>query len=220
MSRPLRHTPFDVNGRAQPKAAAHPTPDELCDAAKHLSTDDLVAFVRALVQERTPAAFASSPLLWESVRKWLAARHAVHPREVGMSGSAQLGYSIVATKDWAKFDPVGSDLDLFVVSGPLFEKIEREARRLAASPAGAGRYVEQVKTITRTLSRGWIDVKHVPADHDQYSASANLMNDASIIIDRLENHGYKLKPSSFRVYADWFALGCWTRDSYSQLSRR
>ena len=51
-------------------------------------------FVRAYLQERTPAAFAPRPMLWEAVREWIAQRLKVHAREVGLSGSAQSGFSV------------------------------------------------------------------------------------------------------------------------------
>lgn len=218
MAVPLRHTPFELNPHARLPAAPHLTPAELTDGIRRLNQSDLVSFVRAYVQERTPAAFSGTPLLWESVRVWLSSRCGVHPREIGLSGSSQVGFSIVKAKNWAPFNPRGSDLDLFLVNPSRYEAVETEARRFVATNASNQRYLDQVRTTERQLHRGWIDVKHIPADHDRYPKVANMKNDASILIDRLKLHSYDLKPSSFRIYSSWQALSDWTSLSYEHLS--
>ena len=217
MAAPLRHTRFELNPHATLPAAPHLTPAELTDGIRRLSQSDLVSFVRAYVQERTPAAFSGKPLLWESARVWLSDRCGVHPREIGLSGSAQLGYSIVKAKNWTPFNPRQSDLDLFVVSPSQYEVVAAEARRFVAMNESNPRYVNQVRTTENLLRRCWVDVKHIPADHDRYPKAANLKNDASILIDRLKLHDFDLKPSSFRIYSSWQALSVWTRLSYRHL---
>lgn len=216
----LRQQPFDVGGDAHLPAASHLNPEELTHGIRNLTSDELVNFVRAYVQERTPAAFSEMPLLWEAVRVWLASRCGVHPREIGLSGSSQLGYSIVESKSWAPFDRKKSDLDLFFVSSAQYAKVEAEARRFVATNTDSPRYRDQAQTIGRLLQRGWVDVKHIPANHDLYPTVATLLNDASILIDRLKNHGFDLRPSSFRAYPSWLALSQWTKLSYKTLVGR
>lgn len=214
----IRHTPFPFAKESSVPAAAHLTPQQLAQAIRLLRRSDLTPFVRAYVQERTPAAFAGNPLLWESLRGWLGARCGVHAREIGLSGSAQVGFSIVPNRNWAAFDPSGSDLDLFVVNETVYTAVESEARRFTAINAASTLFAPQVKTVESLLRKRWLDVKHVPADHDRYPRIAGLKNDASIVIDRLKLHGFSLKPSSFRVYPGWDALGVWTELSYRHLS--
>ena len=217
MTAPLRHTPFQLVPHEPLPAAPHLTPAELTNGIRRLSQSHLTSFIRAYVQERTPAAFSGTPLLWESVRVWLSNRCGVHPREIGLSGSAQLGYSIVKAKKWAPFNPALSDLDLFVVNANRYETVAAEARRFVAMYASSERYAAQVRTTENLLSRGWVDVKHIPADYDRYPKVSNLKNEASILIDRLKLHDFDLKPSSFRIYSDWNALGTWTNLSYRHL---
>lgn len=175
-------------------------------------------FVRAYLQERTPAAFAPQPMLWEAIREWIAQRLKVHAREVGLSGSAQSGFSVKKSKPGAPFDPQGSDLDLFVVNPTYFSAIEIEARNFAARNISGAIYKDQVTTVSRQLGFGFVDLNQIPASHEQYPKVATARNDVSILVDRLRLHNFMLKPSHLRIYRDWAALGDWVRRSYSTVN--
>ncbi len=87
---------------------------------RRLPAHERVAMVRTWVQERRPAAFGSAPYLWEAVREWISERHGVSPRQVGLAGSAQIGFSTHPDKALAPFHPERSDLDLYIVSNALY----------------------------------------------------------------------------------------------------
>jgi hypothetical protein len=164
------------------------------------------------MQERNPAAFSSNPYLWESAREWLAKRAGVSPREIGLAGSAQLGFSTNPKKALSPFDPNGSDLDLFVISQDIFSVVEREARMFVARQFSAPKsdFLEQASTTERVLKRGYVDLQQIPAIHERYPKVASLRNDTSILLDKLALSGFKLKASHFRVYRDWQAKSSWT----------
>ena len=52
-----------------------------------------MAVVRTWMQDRSPAAFSMLPYLWEAARDWLSKRFGISPRQIGLAGSAQLGFS-------------------------------------------------------------------------------------------------------------------------------
>lgn len=212
----IRHQPFAYYKTSKGVTDPQVTHDEFQTELLNLGKADLVMFVRAYVQERTPAAFASDPMLWEAVREWFAIRLGVHPREIGLSGSAQSGFSLKAAKRGAPFDPNSSDLDLFVVSEGYLTRLDRELRLFVSSNSSSS-YAAQATTVERQLDRGYVDLNQVPANHDKYPVLAAARNDVSIIIDRLRLHRFDLKPSHLRVYKDWRSLGEWVRRSYAAL---
>lgn len=180
---------------------------------------DLVMFVRSYIQERTPAAFSSRPLLWESIREWFSNRCGVHPREVGLSGSAQTGFAFNSNRLGAPFCPKSSDLDLFIVNNDLFCCIKIESRRFCSSRSD--KYAAQIDTIDNQIRRNMhLDLLHIPPNHDKYPTIARIKNDMSILIDRLKVHDFHLKPSHLRVYKDWECLSRWVKRSYSKKVKR
>jgi hypothetical protein len=210
-SRPERHTPFKFSQSCAPTPSGL-SPLQFVQELSRVPATDVSYVVRTWMQERSPAAFASTPYLWESAREWLAKRMGVSPREIGLAGSAQLGFSTNPKKALSPFNPNGSDLDLFVVSRDLFEVIEREARMFVARQQSAAKsdFLEQAATTERVLERGYVDLQQIPAKHERYPKVASLRNDTSILLDKLSLSGYKLKASHFRVYRDWQAKSSWT----------
>jgi hypothetical protein len=179
---------------------------------KDIPSAERMAMVRSYIQDRSPAAFSSAPYLWEAVREWIAKRHLISPRQIGLAGSAQIGFSTNPKKAFAPFNKNGSDLDLYIVSEHLFTKMEREALLFVSRQSAVAKsdFKDQAETTTRTLRRGYIDLQFIPAIHERYPVCANLLNDTSIVIDKLKLSGYNLKRSHFRVYKNWESKATWT----------
>lgn len=212
----IRQQPFVYYKTSKGVTDPQVSHDDLRAELLSIGQDGLVMFIRAYVQERTPAAFAADPMLWEAVREWFAKRLGAHPREVGLSGSAQSGFSLKADKRGAPFDPNSSDLDFFVVSESYFTKLDRELR-LFITCNSTTIYAPQAATVERQLGMGYVDLNQIPAIHDKYPVLAAARNDVSIIIDRLRLHKFNLKVSHLRAYQDWQSLGKWVQRSYSKL---
>jgi hypothetical protein len=210
-TRPERLTPFSFTTSCAPTPPGLP-PRSFVEELKRVPRAEQLGVVRTWMQDRHPAAFASCPYLWESARDWLARRSSVSPHEIGLAGSAQLGFSTNPKKAFAPFDKDSSDLDIFVVSPALFVRVESEARIFVARQLGASKtdYLAQAQTTDRTLQRGYVDLYHVPANHDRYPTIASLKNDTSILIDKLKLSSFRLKQSHIRVYRDWKAKAAWT----------
>lgn len=185
---------------------------EFVTELNRVSHSERMAVVRTWMQDRSPAAFSTLPYLWEATRDWLAKRCEVSPCQIGLAGSAQLGFSTNPRKAFAPFDRTFSDLDLYLVSDALFRILQKEAdlfvvRQLSAEKSD---FLEQAKTTERTLQRGYIDLKQIPAFHERYPRASRMKNDTSILMDKLKLSGFTLKSSHFRVYRDWNALATWT----------
>lgn len=204
-----RSTPFSFSGSAVPLSSKL-SPKVFFDELNKLPKNERVSFVRLCVQERNPEGFAKHPLLWEAVREWISARHGVSPRQIGLAGSAQLGFSTNPSKNWADFDPQNSDLDIFIVNRELFEKVAREARMFVSAALATNTYASQAETTQTVLRRGYINLKLIPANPDKYRICSTLLNDASIVIAKLRLHGFNLRPSDFRIYDDWHSLANWS----------
>jgi len=217
MATSIRQQPFEYYKACKGVTDPQVTHNELQTELRSLDRTALIMFVRAYVQERTPAAFASEPMLWEAVREWFAGRLQVHPREIGLSGSAQSGFSLKVAKRGVPFDPNSSDLDLFVVSENYFSSLDRELRLFISSNSSDTSYTSQAATVEKQLHMGYVDLNQVPANHDKYPILAAARNDVSIIISRLQLHNFNLKPSHLRVYRNWGSLSAWVRRSYSNL---
>lgn len=217
MAPTLRGSPFVYCRNTKQVSDPQVSYAEFLSELTPLTTAERVMYVRTYVQERTPAAFSSQPMLWEAVREWVASRLKVHPREFGLSGSAQSGFSLNKLKSGAPFSPLGSDLDMFVVNKDCFSIVEAEARMFSVRNANSGIFTAQAETVSRQTQMGYLDLNQVPANHGLYPRISAARNDASIVIDRLRLHGFELKPSHFRVYRDWGELSNWVRRSYSSL---
>jgi hypothetical protein len=63
------------------------------------------------------------------LKQRIAAKFVIHHIEVFVVGSAKLGFSIAPTKRWRQFNDT-SDLDVAIVSRPLYEQVWREVSNL------------------------------------------------------------------------------------------
>lgn len=204
-----RSTPFIYSESTFPLSPKL-TPQVFLEHLRKLPKKERMSFIRLCVQERNPEGFAKHPLLWEAVREWISLRHELSPRQIGLAGSAQLGFSTSPLKNWSRFDPNNSDLDIFIVNKELFEKVANEARVFVATSLASNVYIPQAQTTQTTLRRGYVNLKQIPAAWDKYRHCATLLNDASIIIDKLQLHDFHLRPSDFRIYDDWHSLAKWS----------
>lgn len=188
-------------------------PDDFAAEIKRVPVAERMAMIRSWVQERSPAAFSGSPYLWEAVREWIAGRHGLSASQIGLAGSAQLGFSTNPRKVLAPFDGNGSDLDLYIVSDSLFFDLKSEADIFISRQKSARRsdFMAQANAMEKSLGRGYLDLRNITANHERYPRSASLKNDASIVIDKLRLSGFNLKPSHFRVYRDWKSKESWTK---------
>lgn len=207
----LRQSKFELH-QAERSISGLPVDSEtFANALCAVSIDRIDYLVQSYVRDRTPSAFEKTPMLWGALRAWLTQRVSkqcqvvVSPWEWGLNGSANLGFSAAPRKFGTKFG-CHSDLDFFLVNTELHEKITREARLFSASDSEPDRYRDARNTVNTQLNRGlFLDTKQIPAT-DKFPTNAILLNEISIVVDKLHTEGYLVKNSFVRVYKNWNGL--------------
>ena len=218
----LRHSKFDLNSNER-SFPSIPTDAESFKKVLLAVDKERISFVvQAYFRDRTPAAFSTNPMLWQALRNWLSSRIssiggiAVSPWEWGLTGSATIGFSASPNKFGIPFGE-HSDIDLFVVNGELFNAIFEEAKKFSIAADNQSRYLAARDTLAGQLRRGFlIDTKHIPSV-DAYRISSIVHNEISIIVDKLNIEGYRVKRSHVRAYRDWAALATQLKLNLSQL---
>lgn len=220
----LRHSKFDLNP-SERTFPSIPTDAETFKKVLLTVDQDRISFVvQAYFRDRTPAAFSGNPMLWQALRNWLSSRISsiggitVSPWEWGLTGSATIGFSASPNKYGIPFGE-HSDLDLFVVNGELFDAICAEAKKFSIATDNQNRYGGARETLVGQLKRGLlIDTKHIPSV-DAYKVNSIIHNEVSIIVDKLNVEGYRVKRSHVRAYRDWVALAAQLKLNLSQLRK-
>lgn len=211
-----RHSKFELHASERQITGISTNAQVFGKALMDASSDHVDYLVQAYVRDRTPAAFEKTPMLWGAVRSWLTTRVkkqcqiTLSPWEWGLNGSATLGFSASPDKFGVAFG-AHSDLDFFVVNFELHEKVSREARQFAISTIDLEKYKNARETVDRQLNRGlFLDTKQIPAS-EKFPINSILLNEISIVVDKLNLEGYPVKRSFVRVYQNWDGLAAQLR---------
>jgi hypothetical protein len=206
-----RHSKFELHPSERLISGIPADADAFAKALIAVSTDRVDYLVQAYVRDRTPSAFEQTPMLWGALRAWLTKRVnsqcqvSISPWEWGLNGSANLGFSASPDKFGTRFG-AHSDLDFFVVNAELYDKVVREARLFSVSNFEAQRYRNARETVNRQLNRGlFLDTKQIPAS-EKFPINATLLNEVSIVVDKLHIESYPVERSFVRVYKNWNGL--------------
>lgn len=119
-----------------------------------------IALARLWLSEGIPYAFKDCPGVYEEMRSWTGSRLSINPKEISISGSARLGQSLAPQKLGKKFDEK-SDLDIFIVSHDLFERLKEDYNKRAydfESGALEDKKIYIGKTISIKVKKIYIEV--------------------------------------------------------------
>ena len=175
-----------------------------------------IALAQLWMTEGIPFAFVECPVLYDSVRLWLGKRLNVHAKEISITGSGRTGESLNPQRTGKPFD-AKSDLDLFVVSGKLFNLFRDEFSRWAEDyergvvwprHEGEEKYWKDHKARgPKVIQKGFIDAKMIPT-WKRYQMSQRTANCMWQLVEKLKLTGKGPKPlrASVRIYADWDSL--------------
>ena len=205
-------TPFSVLPSMETFTEAHPSGADVLAIAHEGGPDACEALVRTWITEGIPTAFAECPAVYDSMRVWLADKLSIHPKQIGLTGSARFGSSFVAYKAGRSFGPC-SDLDFFVVSETLFTAYcddfccwRTDYRSGRATPRTAERryWKENVKRVPKNINRRFIDVKMIPA-RPQYQTAQRTLDLMSSLVMKLRATPRSPSPpkASVRCYENW-----------------
>ena len=192
----------------------YPKPQELLDAAHGGGESARLALARLWLSEGIPYAFRASPAVYESVRFWLSTRlEDVHAKEISVTGSARLGGSLAPQKLGKPFDE-NSDLDIFIVSNPLFQKLKNDFC-LWASDFGSGMIKARGECEqklwnhnkargAKLIDRGFMDSWLIP-NYPNYPTAKKMNNTMWRLVEMLKvtHNAPKPKKASVRCYSSW-----------------
>ena len=162
---------FAIGPQLAKLTGAYPRPQDVLEAAA-VGQREKAILARLWISEGIPFAFRRCPGLYEEVRDSLAKRLELDAKQISVVGSGRLGYSL-APKKWGEpYRAMSSDLDLFAVSGGLFERLREDFERWHDDYAGGEtqpstdkeRYYWNVnrKETPDRIRKGFIDSIRVP----------------------------------------------------------
>lgn len=184
------------------------------DPEFRMTPDDSLRFVSVWLCEGIPFAFQSHPAAFGAVCEWLSGRMHISFRDIGLTGSARLGYSLNPRKFGAQYTEETSDIDLFVVNQRWFENLSQEAcafvedlRSGSVAPSNEAQrryWPDNASTVVSNIKNGFIDSWKVPT-LDRYEAFCDIGQAAYGFHLNLEKWiGRKfIKRTKIRVYTDW-----------------
>jgi len=191
-------------------------PKEAFEKAKSVfPTDaDISRFIKLWIFEGIPYAFEARPILYELLREFLAKNLATESRNISITGSGRLGFSVAPKKYLRDFQDGESDIDIFAISESYFMNLEASAQKWCedykqgrVQPPNSiyeGYWDNNLREIPGCLRRGFIDPNRVPP-WPEYEPFGNCLNLAQSIRNRLAEvpNAPKFKKSSIRIYKDW-----------------
>lgn len=192
---------------------SYPDAKKLLAAAANGGEHSKRAIARLWLSEGIPFAFKANPALYESVRDWLATRIEVDPKEINLTGSARIGQSLAPSKIGTSFGE-HSDLDIFIVSNPLFDRMKAdfnlwsyhfEVGEVKARNESERRYwVSNNQRGPSSIQRGFLDSKLVPNFKD-YKTIQNTADTMWLLKKKLDitDGAPTIKSASVRCYKDW-----------------
>lgn len=83
-------------------------------------------FIRRWIIDGNPKLFESEPMVYEEIRRKIGTDFNTCPTNVGIVGSAKLGFSLTPRKNLSLFDNRTSDIDMFVVDENFFVNMCRD----------------------------------------------------------------------------------------------
>lgn len=179
-----------------------------------ITISEMRRFVRIILSEGTPFAFAKCPMAFEFGRERAAFKIGIDAKQMSMTGSGRLGYSLSPHKFGRVYDPTASDIDLFVIDHDTFSAAAQEYRdfidqfeagRLTPRHAREETYWTQAKSfVPSNIKKGFIDQKYIPT-FDRFPMSQRLGEaNFSFLANVNSVAGARIvKATSLRVYRSW-----------------
>lgn len=137
-----------------------PNSAEICD------------FINLYIFSHIPYFIHTMPIAYQRAIEIFAKRLEVNSNEIYLTGSAKLGFSLTPESEkWLrKYDAEKSDLDFFIVSRSLFNRLSKDLDTWAThAPEKAEESIQRKKT------RGFIDVWKIPNKENYQTVSRCML---------------------------------------------
>ena len=205
--------PFKIPESLESLIDPYPQPKILLDAVHSCDEWARVALAQLWLSEGVPEAFGNCPAIYEAVRCWLSDRLGIHAKKISLVGSARLGYSLAPKKFGVLFHSK-SDLDLFIVSTNLFERLKEDFHRWSSDfESGEIKplHTDEKKwwpanydLVPKNIQRGFIDTRKIP-NYEAYPVAQQVNETMSELVKKLKATPNAPKPNkaSVRCYSSW-----------------
>jgi len=208
--------PFRISEVCFDLVDTYPNSENLLAVALAMNRAERECVLRLWVTEGIPFGFREAPIVYETVRGWLAGRLGVNPKEITLIGSARLGYSLVKAPNYGRQFGSHSDMDLTVISEPLFLQLVdtfndwkdefSDGRIQPRNETERGYWEENInRLVPDNISRGFIDKHLIP---NRYPSTQNISQAMYILGEKLKvtARAPQVRKASVRVYRSWDAF--------------
>lgn len=205
--------PFRVPNEIHALINLYPDAELIRNAALNGGEASRIAISRLWLSEGIPYAFRDCPGIYESMRTWLGARIGVEPKNISLTGSARIGQSLSPKKIGQPFGK-HSDLDLFVISPELFNKMrvdftqwsyDYESGKLEPLNQREMRFWDDhLNRIPKLIQRGFLHSTVVP-NRDAYATFTGLAQSMYLLKEKLSvtQGAPAISKASIRCYKSW-----------------
>ena len=205
--------PFKITGPLHDMADPYPAADTVLRAAAEGGEQAKLSLARLWLSEGIPYAFQKRPGIYEAVRAWIGSRLGVDPKEVSITGSARIGQSLAPRKLGQPFSE-NSDLDAFVVSAVLFERLRDDFNAWTfdyesgkvhpQNPREEDFWRDNVNRGPRLIQRGFLDAKLIP-NLEHYHNTRSINQTMYLLREKLRvtPAAPKVASASLRTYRNW-----------------
>ena len=210
----MASTPINFSLQARRLNITFLDPEVLREVLPHLNRQEREQLLYLWIIEGIPYAFREVPMLYGSLRKWIAWKFDIPEKDVTLVGSARTGFSLETFG--RPFNP-HSDLDLALVSESWFYKLRDnfEAWRadfehekiLPQSNYERTVWVKNFEIVPKNIMRGFITAKLL-ANRKRYQSTqlmAGVMSELHRKLKQAEG-APSIREASVRVYRDWESL--------------
>jgi hypothetical protein len=206
--------PFSISDKLKLLSGSYPDATALGTAITGIRRLELIAVLRLWLTEGIPYAFRSNPMLYETIREWMAMRLQINPKQVTLIGSARLGYSLCPSPDYGRAFGNDSDLDFSAIDGRVFGDLvaaffawesDVDAGRVAArNERERSFWQDNLRRMPDNIARGFIDPYKVPTLL-RYPGIVAIQDMLFLLGERLRSTegGPRVKRATLRVYKDW-----------------
>jgi len=195
----------------------YPAPKDFVQVAKHATFKEKHGIARLWLSEGIPYAFKNYPILYETIREWLASKIDIHPKEITLIGSARIGYCLARPSEFGKPFNAKLDFDFSAISEKLFNQCVEAFRswsedysKKVVSPKNRKEnffWDRNLEIVPKNIDRGFIDTHKIPL-RDMYPIAQKIRQAMWILQEKLKQTANAPIASkmSIRVYMDWHAF--------------
>jgi len=204
---------FNVPDELLTLLTTYPNANDIVSAARSGGNVSKTAIARLWLSEGIPYAFKDNPALYESIRTWLSNKLSVEAKDIHLTGSARLGQSLAPKKLGNVFGE-HSDLDIFIISTNLFEKVKQDFDSWAQlfetkeinprNHTEHNYWIENLQRGRQNINKGFLNSNIVP-NRSQFKTASEIAQSMWLLKSKLEvtDNAPIIKGASVRCYKDW-----------------